>query len=111
MTKNLHKNLIFSQSECLSPGQLAGYLNNKLSAQERRLVEHHLVDCPLCSEAVEGLATMDNPSDIIDIAADLNRLIAIRTQSPRVRTLTFRRLAVAASIVFLASVGLFLYFN
>ncbi|MEM8909900.1 MAG: zf-HC2 domain-containing protein [Bacteroidota bacterium] len=47
---------IFSSTPCLSPEEIQRYLNQTLSEQERRRVEHHLLDCPLCSDALEGFA-------------------------------------------------------
>ena len=45
---------IFQEHQCLSEGTIQGYLSNRLSEDERHRVENHLLDCPLCADAVEG---------------------------------------------------------
>lgn len=47
---------IFTRSACLSAKTLRDYTTGKLSGEERFRVENHLVDCQLCSAAVEGYA-------------------------------------------------------
>ncbi len=50
---------IFTPSKCLSKQQLIQYLQNTLEQEEVYLVESHLNDCALCSDAIDGL--MENP--------------------------------------------------
>lgn len=53
-------NNIYHPSNCLSQQQLFDYIDNKLNHQQKRLVEHHLLDCELCSDALEGLSMLKN---------------------------------------------------
>lgn len=53
-------NIIHPQEGCLTQGKLLDYLYNRLSDEEKYRVELHLVDCELCSEALEGLTGMEN---------------------------------------------------
>ena len=46
---------IFVPSGCISVEQLFNYQNKKLSKKEMHEVEKHLLDCQLCSDALEGL--------------------------------------------------------
>jgi hypothetical protein len=46
---------IFDQSSCLSMRQLKEYVAGTQTHEERHATEHHLNDCSLCSEAVQGL--------------------------------------------------------
>lgn len=46
---------IFTKSACLSRQRLEGYVQGTLDRPTVREVEHHLNDCPLCSQAVEGM--------------------------------------------------------
>ncbi|QLH44294.1 MAG: hypothetical protein HWD58_00850 [Bacteroidota bacterium] len=45
-------------------------MNHLLDPSEVRLVEEHLTDCPLCSDAIDALA--ENPS--LDLSAELDVL-------------------------------------
>jgi|GEM_PF-3703621 hypothetical protein len=47
---------ILDDSRCLTRRQIFDYLEDKLSAEERYVVESHLNDCPFCSDALEGFA-------------------------------------------------------
>lgn len=49
------KNL-FSTTKCLSAQQIEDYLAEKLDPESRFEVENHLLDCELCSAAVDGFA-------------------------------------------------------
>ncbi|MEO7175679.1 MAG: zf-HC2 domain-containing protein [Saprospiraceae bacterium] len=41
-------------SNCLQEIEIQDYLNQKLNPEELRRVETHIMECPLCAEAVEG---------------------------------------------------------
>lgn len=43
-------------NNCLSETQIKNYQNQTLSNKERLEVEDHLLDCPFCADAVEGLS-------------------------------------------------------
>ena len=45
----------FEKRPCLSEQELRKYVNNELSSRQAHEVEAHLLDCPLCSAAVEGM--------------------------------------------------------
>lgn len=45
---------LFHSSPCLSQQTIEKYLAGELSPHARQEVENHLLDCPLCSDAVEG---------------------------------------------------------
>ncbi len=46
---------IFEQSACLTPRQVKNYVSGKMVHEEAHVVEAHLLGCPLCSDAVEGI--------------------------------------------------------
>ena len=79
MAENQH-NDIFSDSQCLSMDIMERYSGNRLSAAERQAVEKHLVDCPICSDAMEGLSIAGFSSDVKDRIANLNERIAASTE-------------------------------
>lgn len=47
---------IFEESACLTPRQIKGYVTGKMVHEEAHAVEVHLLSCPFCREAVEGVA-------------------------------------------------------
>lgn len=50
---------IWTQSNCLSKSQLIGYIQQTLDRDEIYLVESHLNDCQICSDALDGLMEED----------------------------------------------------
>lgn len=46
---------IFEQTICLTPRQMKNYVSGKMVHEEAHVVEAHLLGCPLCSDAVEGI--------------------------------------------------------
>ncbi len=52
------KENIFVNSDCLTREQLLNYKAHNLSSEELRNIEKHLIDCPFCSDAVEGAETI-----------------------------------------------------
>lgn len=64
---NNDKNIlqILDQSACLRKSQLLGYLNHSLYPEELRVVELHLNSCALCSDALEGMETIQNADQFI----------------------------------------------
>lgn len=52
---------IFEHSACLTPRQMKGYISGKMVHEEAHAVEVHLLSCPFCADAIEGLtAGKDN---------------------------------------------------
>ncbi|MBI4946352.1 MAG: tetratricopeptide repeat protein [Bacteroidetes bacterium] len=52
---------IFAHTDCISEEMLMKYISGTLSPAEKHEVEKHLIDCPMCSDAVEGLQIMTSP--------------------------------------------------
>lgn len=46
---------IFEDSACLTPRQVKGYVTGKMVHEEAHAVEVHLLSCPFCKDAVEGM--------------------------------------------------------
>jgi hypothetical protein len=42
----------------LDPGEVAGYVGHRLSAEDRRRVERHLADCETCTEEAAAVARL-----------------------------------------------------
>ena len=72
---------IWTQSNCLSKNQLLQYIQQKLDRDEVYLVESHLNDCTLCSDAIDGLMEEDilqSEQTIAEIKTDINEQIKMR---------------------------------
>lgn len=75
---------IFSSTTCLSENDLRGYAENSLSEQDKLRVEKHLVDCELCSDALEGYSLMNNPAEFGLRTASIDQKIDTKTSSSSV---------------------------
>ncbi len=50
---------IFAHSSCLSEDEIVDFRLGKTLGEELHKIEAHLIDCPLCSDAVEGAEMLD----------------------------------------------------
>ena len=103
---NKKKN-IFTGSDCPSPEVLHSYLMNNLSKEEKHMVEEHLIDCMMCSDELEGLASMKDPEILSEYAEEIQQDLGIS----EVRKIRFRpvyQLAVAVAILFIVAGTIFL---
>jgi hypothetical protein len=50
--------LLFQEHKCLSEKDIQNYINGQLSTDERHRLENHLLDCPLCDDAVDGYSVL-----------------------------------------------------
>lgn len=60
-------NKLLNNTTCLKPEQIRAYLSEDLNEDQRFDVENHLLDCPLCSDAVEGFANNNNIDDLPEL--------------------------------------------
>lgn len=67
MSNHLNKE-IFTETGCLSREQILQYKDGLLRRSDMHRVERHLIDCDLCSEALEGLAMVANTAVLDDIS-------------------------------------------
>ena len=111
MDKNLLHH-IYQPSPCLGKDEVRAYQEGKLAGGNLRRVENHLLDCPLCSDAVEGLK-LYLPSPGLDLKhfsvfkknLEASRGGVIRKIDP------YRVMKRAVSIAALFAVGLFAYLS
>lgn len=103
---------IFDHSNCLSQDVLLNYRNGNLTAEQRHKVERHLLDCEMCSDALEGMSQMPDEQVSKNIA-DLNTAIdnrLLKKDGKRFFLYEYRtQLAVAASVIFI--LGLVWFFR
>ncbi len=100
--KNKHIKSIFTQSDCIDRGLLLKYKDKALSDQEMFEVEKHLVDCDLCSEALEGLALMASTTALHDVDKRLNDLLYRNTDTGTPRTHRYWLVAASVAILFIS---------
>lgn len=115
---------IFEHTNCISEEAMKKYISGKLTPAQKHEVEKHLVDCEMCSDAVEGLGLISDTKRIPGITSELNRKIQNRVEKSRlsgdpsiggkeVKIIFLRQyrtqLAVAASIVLI--LGLVWFFR
>ncbi len=96
---------IFSETGCLRQDALTRYRGNKMSALEKHDVERHLIDCELCSDALEGLALVTSASVIDEVRKSVSEQTYDRKSA--VSYPTGRLLLVAASISIVALLSYF----
>jgi len=97
---------IIDHQDCISEERLLGYIEGKLSPQEANRVEQHLLECELCSDALEGLKMLP-PDKAREITADLHSKIDQRVETGKGgKVLPFGSFyRIAAIIVLVALVG------
>ncbi|MCB9234724.1 MAG: tetratricopeptide repeat protein [Bacteroidia bacterium] len=104
--------LILEERECLSLVELSNYANCTLSADQAHDAEMHLIDCPFCSDALEGISLLDHTEQFVSlnqkVKEDLDKLLQ-RPEPRETRVIPFyrrfNRIAVAASLAGLLAVA------
>lgn len=63
---------IFSGSHHFTRDELIRFHYHLVSGKELHEMEKHLVDCTLCSEALKGIAEMENASLLCEVSKDMH---------------------------------------
>ena len=103
---------IYQPSPCLSDQEVRDYLAGKSSGAGLQRVENHLLDCPLCSDAVDGaeMAGLSALPVLEDFSSFKKKLPEL--QEAKIRRLTpGKLLARAAAIAAVVVVGAVAYLN
>ncbi|HLU85291.1 MAG TPA: hypothetical protein VKZ45_07445 [Vicingaceae bacterium] len=79
--KELH-NHIFSATSCITKEAMMKYINHQLTKAELHQVEKHLLDCDLCSEAMEGMKYARNSSVLFAIDHKIDERVAAGNTNP-----------------------------
>ncbi|MGZ4117491.1 MAG: energy transducer TonB [Bacteroidia bacterium] len=106
------KHKIYSATECLSEQTMFDYIDNKLSAKERHIVEKHMLDCELCQDAMEGLELVKdrNRISIINKIID-ERIIPSTEKEAKIVSINYKIIfSIAAGIALLIG-GIFFFKN
>ena len=95
-------NDLFDANQCLSEEELTGYIKGSLSVEERFRVENHLLDCPLCADAVEGFQLASGTTSLPELS-ELQKKWSGAGKSqvamPRIVSMVTRMAAVAVIIL------------
>jgi FimV-like protein len=65
-------NIVPADEDCLSQDQLSRYVQEDCNLEEMRWIDRHLLNCPMCSDAVEGVML----SDLADFQSVMSRVEA-----------------------------------
>jgi TolA-binding protein len=103
MNSHLNKE-IFSETGCINKDVLMLYKSGKLRNSEKHQVEKHLVDCSLCSDALEGFALIASPTAFNEVNMRLQQLT-----STFGTTNYSRYAAIAASVAAAITLTYFVY--
>jgi tetratricopeptide (TPR) repeat protein len=98
---------IFRQLPCLTAEQLAAYHRNRVSGQERFEIENHLSECPLCSEALEGLASAGSKTNFKHDLSGLQASYKKRFHPEKLKQIYWKPIFAAAAILVLVFTSLF----
>jgi TonB family protein len=101
------KHTLYNPGDCIPEHTLFDYIDNRLSAKEQHLVEKHMIDCELCSDALEGLRLVKNRSRI----ADINKAVQEQIAAPEKKTgpTDFRIILSIAAGLLLLTGGVFFF--
>ncbi len=102
MKTNLNKEL-FTETGCIERRMLLNYRDGILKRSDMHLVEKHLVDCALCSEALEGLSSLHDDSVLNELSQHFNP----HSGNSTTQTSPFRYLAMAASLAAVIALSYF----
>ncbi|MEZ5046760.1 MAG: tetratricopeptide repeat protein [Chitinophagaceae bacterium] len=64
------QSIIWNPGSCLSNKQLQQYLHQQIDKDELRMIEMHITDCPLCSDAIDALMAVPDSPQLVESIHD-----------------------------------------
>lgn len=108
---------IIVPTPCLTQQEIQNYLQSNTDDEKRYRIENHLLDCPLCSAAVEGYAEHYNFEEHNDLE-DLRARIDEQHQMDKAQVITMprrrpvlARIAAAAAVLLLVAAAAWYYLS
>ncbi len=101
---------IFYESDCLSKEQISDYITDKLNGEALRTVEHHLIDCPFCNDAVEGYSIVNEAPQVYTLESQLKPVTSKVTKRHKLPIYNLNKIA-AAILLLVLPAALFFYLN
>jgi tetratricopeptide (TPR) repeat protein len=102
-------NPVNSSKHCLTTSQLMSYAEGKLTGKDANRIERHLLECPLCSDAVEGVEAFNNSGEFNRVITEVNQEILHQSENnftrkpaparSKGRVITFTRVAAAITTI------------
>lgn len=111
MSSKEKHSVLLEASGCISRDAMIRYISNTLEEQEKRIIELHLADCLLCSEAADGLekamqSGIQIPAVLLTMDQEFHKKGEIKTIKPKPHIAWY--ISAAATIaVFIASYFIF----
>ncbi len=101
---------IFETTPCLSENELLAYVQGSMSVPERQRAERHLLECELCSDAVEGLRSMNNHAGARQALLETRQRLNKRHRpARRMLGLDLKVMLAAASVTLLLGMSWLIY--
>jgi len=106
-TKKTSPNL----TSCLTFEELIDYSEGKLSYQQRNEIERHAANCPLCSDAIEGLIRHTDRRELKPIICSLQQDIHNKMSQFPIKKQMRKFYYAAAAVLFIALTSVLYYIN
>jgi hypothetical protein len=107
MEPEKNQNDLFKITDCPSDALLLAYVKGKVSKEEQRLIELHLIDCEMCNDMVEGYQLMPKENietNIRSVSHQIDQSVAKVTQGGA-QSKNFKWLYAAAALILVALTG------
>ena len=99
---------LFKPTDCIPEQVMFDYIDGRLNPKEQHAVEKHLLDCELCSDALEGLRMVKNRNRIPAINEQVRAHMAAPADT-KVVPFRYKTFAAIAAGILLAVVGAFMF--
>ncbi|MCB0546948.1 MAG: tetratricopeptide repeat protein [Phaeodactylibacter sp.] len=104
-------NSIFQKRNCLTQREMRQYLSGELSDEQRYDVENHLLECELCSAAVDGYTQAPDLQSMEEDIRMIRSNITASVQEPPPRYLPWINRAAAVGLILILSYAGFRYWS
>lgn len=65
--------VLFKQRVCLSYDELLQYKRGTIDDEQKNVIENHLLDCPLCADAVEGISALEYEEGVTPMLDEMKK--------------------------------------
>ena len=107
--RNEHKKL--NNFSCLTLEELLGYSNDNITSEKKKIIEEHIKECPLCSDAIEGISYSSGKKQINEMINSIHKDIHLQTIKFRQKNNDWKKYYAVAAILVLTFLSAFYLFN
>lgn len=104
------KNKLFLISDCPSAEVMQKYIADMLSPQEKNMLERHVSDCELCSDAIAGYSLLPDQFDLLRENKSIRKKIDVFFADKRIKKENLALWAAAASVVIILGATILFFF-